>query len=144
LMESGEYDRHIRRMLRRNRLRRDTLVCALQRHLGDAVEVHGAESGLHVVARLRGLSAPDAVRLTATCRARGVGIATEAAGAAVDAPPPPATPRPAGLLLGYAVLPVERIEDGVRILAGAYFEMIGGGNRLGRRATGQRSVPRSW
>ena len=143
LMESGEYDRHIRRMIRRNRLRRDTLVCALQRHFGDAVEIRGADSGLHVLARLRGLTPPDAVRLTAACRTCGVGIATEAAGVAVDAPPQSAA-RPAGLILGYAMLPIERIEDGVRILASTYFEITGPGKRPVRGTTRRRSSPRSW
>jgi GntR family transcriptional regulator/MocR family aminotransferase len=143
-MESGEYDRHIRRMIRRNRLRRDTLVSALVRHFGDGVEIRGADSGLHVVARLRGPSPPEAVRRTATCRARGVGIATEAAGVAVDAPPQPAAQRSAGVILGYALLPVEHIEDGVRILAAAYFDIAGRGRSVVRGATRRRLSPRSW
>jgi GntR family transcriptional regulator/MocR family aminotransferase len=121
LMASGAYDRHIRRMLRRNRLRRDALVSALHNHFGDVVEIEGADAGLHVVVRLRGLSARGAMRLAAKCRERGVGIAAEARGLAVDAEPvDDAGTSRTGLLLGYTRLPVERIEHGVRILADVY------------------------
>jgi GntR family transcriptional regulator/MocR family aminotransferase len=51
LIESGAYDRHIRRMRRRYRSRRDALVATL-RHHAPAVSVHGIAAGLHAVALL--------------------------------------------------------------------------------------------
>jgi len=133
LMESGAYDRHIRRMVRRNRVRRDALVSALQNHCGDDIEIEGADTGLHLMVRLRGLSSRGALRLTALCRSRGVGISSEARGVAVDADRVHGGHRsPSGLLLGYALLPVDRIEHGVRILAEAYREIVGRVTRRGR------------
>ncbi|MPY86763.1 MAG: aminotransferase class I/II-fold pyridoxal phosphate-dependent enzyme [Luteitalea sp.] len=125
LMATGAYDRHIRRMLRRYRMRRDALVTALQRHFGSAVDVDGADAGLHVVVWLRDLPAERLSALVEACRARGVGIYPLEGGLAVYSEPRAATrpPRRAGLLLGYGLLDVDHIERGVSLLASAYREV---------------------
>ena len=51
----GFFERHLRRARVRNAARRTALLAALARELGDAVEVVGANAGLHVVAWLRGV-----------------------------------------------------------------------------------------
>jgi GntR family transcriptional regulator/MocR family aminotransferase len=49
LMESGEYDRHIRRMLKTYRARHDALLAAISQHFGNDAIVDGGGAGLHVV-----------------------------------------------------------------------------------------------
>jgi GntR family transcriptional regulator/MocR family aminotransferase len=56
LIESGALDRHVRRMRRHYRHRRDALVATLARD-APAMPVHGVAAGLHVV-----VSLPDAIQ----------------------------------------------------------------------------------
>jgi GntR family transcriptional regulator / MocR family aminotransferase len=49
LIESGAYERHVRRVRRRNGDRGAALLAAVTAALGDAVTVVGADAGLHVV-----------------------------------------------------------------------------------------------
>ncbi len=51
----GHFARHIRRMRRVYGERRSTLVDNLRRQLGSAVEITGAEAGMHLSATLRGI-----------------------------------------------------------------------------------------
>lgn len=51
-ISSGQFARHVRRMRRLYRQRRDALVAALQRHLGAQASIHGASGGMHLVLRL--------------------------------------------------------------------------------------------
>jgi GntR family transcriptional regulator/MocR family aminotransferase len=125
LMAKGLYDRHIRRMLRRYRQRRQALVNALQKRFGSDVTIEGADTGLHLVATLPNLPAERVDALVAACEARGVGIYAEEKGIAVYASPRARRRRSARLLLGYSFLEIDRIEKGVRVLAAAYREICG-------------------
>ena len=49
LMATGEYDRHIRRMQKRYRERRQALLAAIARDFGAKAHVEGSAAGLHVV-----------------------------------------------------------------------------------------------
>jgi GntR family transcriptional regulator/MocR family aminotransferase len=118
LMATGEYDRHIRRMMRRYRARRDALIDGLQRHLGEDVAVDGAGAGLHVVAWLPRLPPGRVDDLIDACEPRGVAVYPVAPHAAK----PPAR---AGLLLGYGLVEPDAIAAGTERLADAYREVIG-------------------
>lgn len=48
-LRDGHLERHIRRMRRLYKLRRDTLVHALARHFGDAAVIHGDAAGMHAL-----------------------------------------------------------------------------------------------
>jgi GntR family transcriptional regulator/MocR family aminotransferase len=116
LIDSGAYERHVRRMRREHERRRAALLDAVARHLPADAQVAGAAAGLHVVLWLPSLRSKDEAALAAAARALGVGVypvsplfAGPARGAAA---------RPAGLVLGYAGLTAGQIEQGVRILAG--------------------------
>ena len=133
LMSRGTYSQHIRRMQRRYRQRRDALVAALQRHLGSAAEIAGHEAGLHVVVWLPALSREQLDRLIELCRVRGVGVYSQDSGVAVYSEPAAGAPRRrAGLLLGYGLLDVDRIERGVALLGEAYREVVGASAARGR------------
>lgn len=127
LMATGEYDRHIRRMLRRYRARRAALIAALEFHLGDDVEIAGGSAGLHLTAWLPRLAPERVEELVARCRECGVGVYSVASHAALAL-------RRGGLILGYGTTGVEEISRGVKALAAVYEEM--------NAAASVRSVPR--
>ncbi|MFF4773943.1 PLP-dependent aminotransferase family protein [Microtetraspora fusca] len=96
-MRTGGYDRHLRRMRREYRRRRDALVRALAEQLPE-LTVHGISAGLHLYAELPG--GWDARRTAEAARTCGL---------AVD-------PLPSGLVIGFARLSEHRIADAVREL----------------------------
>jgi GntR family transcriptional regulator/MocR family aminotransferase len=71
LIESGRYDRHLRRMRGVYATRREALVDALARHAAD-VELSGLAAGFHAVARLP--AAADERAIVAAARQRSVGL----------------------------------------------------------------------
>jgi GntR family transcriptional regulator/MocR family aminotransferase len=114
LIGSGAYERHVRRVRRRNGERRAALLSALSTTMPDAVTVVGADAGLHVVAWLNQVPRADETGLIARARAAGLGIYPIAPLYAVD--PPAAAPDSAGLVMGYAGLEEPTIRRGVRML----------------------------
>lgn len=106
----GHFERHLRRSRTRNAARRAALLDAVATHLGDRVEVVGANAGVHLLVWLRGI-APMALAPLVR-RAAGVGV-----GVYPVAPYYLTPPRQAGLLLGYAALTEPEIRAGIRRLA---------------------------
>jgi GntR family transcriptional regulator/MocR family aminotransferase len=118
MMATGDYERHIRRMSRRYRHRRDALLGAVRRHLGGDAVVEGGSGGLHVVLWLPRLPQSRVADLVAACAARDVGVYSVA--------PHAATPPPhAGLLLGYGIVDPPAIQTGIARLADAYRAIAG-------------------
>ncbi|MFB9724584.1 PLP-dependent aminotransferase family protein [Planobispora longispora] len=105
-VRSGAYDRHLRRMRREYRARRDTLVRALAAHLPE-ITVHGVSAGLHLLAELPEGWDEGAVATAA----RECGLAAEPVGPMRRRPGPPA------LVVGFARLPVHRTGEVVRAVA---------------------------
>lgn len=71
LIDSGAYERHLRRMRQQYRQRRDALVAALRQHLPEAT-VSGTAAGLHLVLTLPG--GVSAARVTETAARRGLAL----------------------------------------------------------------------
>lgn len=71
LIDSGAYERHLRRTRRRYRERRDRLVTAIRRHL-PAAQVTGMAAGLHLVAHIPGTH--DTTRIVRAAASRGLAI----------------------------------------------------------------------
>ena len=110
LISRGDFHRHLRRMRRRYRERRDAMLAALDDHLPEA-RLGGVAAGLHVVAQLP--SGADEAGILAAAYERGVsahGLSWH------RAEPDPSRP---GLVLGYAGLGVTGIGRGIERLAGA-------------------------
>ena len=109
-LAAGHFERYLRRTRARNRERRAALVAAVRRHLGDRVEVAGADAGLHLLLWLRGVPAARTPRIVARAARAGVGV---------YAPDHFYLGRPpgAGLVLGYASLDEDAIREGIRRLA---------------------------
>ncbi|SAK80429.1 GntR family transcriptional regulator [Caballeronia calidae] len=128
LIESGAYERHVRRMRREYERRRTALLDAIAHHLPAGSHVTGSAAGLHVLLWLPALRAKDESALVRTASERGVGVYPVSplfAGEAASG-----RSRAAGLILGYASLSVEQIGQGMRLLA----EVIGQFSPRSRRA----------
>lgn len=115
LINSGIYERHVRRIRRENDRRRTALLDAIARYLPAEVQVSGTAAGLHVVVWLPFLTAQREPALIQAARKKGVGVYPVTPlyggqGAAMQLPS-------AGLIMGYASLTLEQISDGIRILA---------------------------
>lgn len=105
---SGLYERHLRRVRRRNAGRRAVLLNALGKHLADRVEVTGDGSGAHIVLWPRKrISEAQAIARAAALDVGINGISHCYLGA------PPRT----GLILGYANLNEREIREGIFRLA---------------------------
>ncbi|MBF9129775.1 PLP-dependent aminotransferase family protein [Plantactinospora sp. S1510] len=107
LLAGGGYDRHLRRLRRMHRLRRDAVVTAVRRYL-PAARISGVAAGLHLVVEL-----PEHV---------DDGPLAEAAHRAGLGPVPLSRLRlapggPPGLVLGYATHPPDVLTRAVATLA---------------------------
>ncbi|MDP2679469.1 MAG: PLP-dependent aminotransferase family protein [Rhodoferax sp.] len=114
LIESGSYERHVRRMRRENERRRAALLEAVARHLPKDAQVGGTAAGLHVVLWLPSLNPKDELNVVTAARHAGVGIYPVST--LFAAPESAAQARPAGFILGYASLTVEQIQQGIQAL----------------------------
>ena len=106
-IEAGELERHLARVRRVYRARRDALVAALHSELGDIVQIGPAEAGIHLLTTLP--AGTDDVALVEQVRACGLAIAALS-------PHYQTQPQP-GLLLGFGALNEDQLAEGVRRLA---------------------------
>jgi GntR family transcriptional regulator / MocR family aminotransferase len=109
LMGSGELERHLRRVRVRQRRRRDAMLGAIAEHLPGAT-VHGVAAGLHLL-----VTFPDGpgerlddVALAERARAAGVVVHPLSRHRRGDGP--------AGLVLGYAAHPPDRVREAIAVL----------------------------
>jgi GntR family transcriptional regulator / MocR family aminotransferase len=104
---TGGYERHLRRVRRRNAARRAALLDAIQKYLGDRVEVTGDGAGAHVVLWPRErVSEEEGISSAAS---RGVGIYGISKYFLTR---PPRT----GFMLGYSRMKENEIREGIRRL----------------------------
>lgn len=105
---NGMYERHLRRLRKRNTARRAALLEAIENYLGGRVEVTGEGAGAQVV--LWPLKKVIEEQVVAAAAKKGVGIY----GIAHCWLRQPARP---GFILGYARLSEQEIREGIRLLA---------------------------
>jgi len=114
LLESGRYDRHVRRMWEVYRRRRAVLADAVTEHL-PGLRLVGLEAGCHAVLELPvGVAEDDVVRSALRRGVRVYGLSRYR----VDAPRAGEADVPAALVLGFGNVNEERIVRGVEVLAG--------------------------
>jgi len=106
-INSGAYERHLRRVRRRNTARRAALLDAIQEHLGDRVEVTGDGAGAHIVLWPRRRLSENAI--IAQAASGGVGVY----GISPYFLKKPSRP---GFMLGYARMREAEIREGIRRL----------------------------
>jgi GntR family transcriptional regulator / MocR family aminotransferase len=104
LIESGRYDRHLRRMRTRYAGRREALVQALARYAPE-VELTGLAAGFHAVAHLPATASEKTV--IAAARERSVGLYGMSACRSTGATTPPR------LVLGFGDLTESAIHTGI-------------------------------
>ena len=114
LLESGRYDRHLRRVRAEYAARRETLVAALATH-APGLRVTGLAAGFHAVLHLP--PGADEAEVIARAGERGVGLYGLAE---MHSTPSPASPR---LVLGFGDTPPRAIEAGVAAVA----DLLSGG-----------------
>ena len=127
-LSRGEFDRHLRRMRRVYRARRDTLLTALTQHLPE-LEPAGIAAGLHLVAWLPH-DLEEATVIVAAAR-EGVAVA--------GVSPYRLSPAPrGGLIFGYSNLNERAIADGIVRLARAVSSLRKGtATRAAESTTGE-------
>jgi GntR family transcriptional regulator/MocR family aminotransferase len=103
----GHFGRHIRRMRMLYRERRDALVEAIRKELGDRLQVHDGQAGLHLVATLA--KGSDDRQISENAARQGLWAMPLSACYLGEA-------ALQGLVLGYAGTSVPEILDGVRRL----------------------------
>ena len=117
LIQSGAYERHIRRVRRANETKRTVLIEAIHKLLPTHVLIEGTASGLHIVVWLEDLQIDHEPPLIACARALGLGIWSitplYSAGNKFR------RKHCAGLVMGYAGLTPADIIKGVERLAKA-------------------------
>ncbi len=109
LIASGRFERHVRRVRRRNAFRREAFLRGAEEHLGTEVRVSGADAGGHMLLWLNDIALGALDEVVTHAASVGVGVL-------------PATPyfirKPpqAGLLLFHVALSTEEIVEGLRRL----------------------------
>lgn len=104
---TGMYERHLRRLRRRNAGRRSALLQAIHKFLGDRVEITGDGAGAHVVLWPRKRVSEEVLIARAASRDVGVyGVARYFL----------KRPARSGIMLGYSRLREEEIREGIRRL----------------------------
>jgi GntR family transcriptional regulator/MocR family aminotransferase len=106
-INSGMYERHLRRLRRRNAARRAALLDAVHIYLGNRVEMTGDGSGAHIVLWPSKRVSEGAV--IAQARSRGVGVYGISHCYLTK-------PLRTGFILGYSRLNEEEIQEGIRLL----------------------------
>ena len=107
---SGLYERHLRRVRRRNAGNRDVLLHAIEKYLAGRVEVTGDGAGAHIVLWPQKHISENAVIEKAAAREVGIyGISGYFL----------TRPSKSGLLLGYSRMQKEEIREGIRRLSQA-------------------------
>src|SRR6266511_2601811 len=105
--------RHIRRMRGIYVARRNQIGICLERDFSQHLEVVSSFAGLHLTARLRSGSTDEEHEVVR--RGRTVDVAVQALSDFAGSTPPQA-----GLLLGYGLIPVDRIEEGMHRLRSCF------------------------
>ncbi|MEW6643217.1 MAG: PLP-dependent aminotransferase family protein [Pseudomonadota bacterium] len=115
LIADGNYERHVRRVRRRNAERRTAALAAITSELGDRVTIAGAAAGLHLVLWFNDI--PQRREGDLVTRALAAGIGLHPITPLYDPAAPAERPDKAGIVLGYAALDERTIRHGIRRLA---------------------------
>ncbi|TPK88614.1 PLP-dependent aminotransferase family protein [Mesorhizobium sp. B2-4-12] len=107
MIETGAYERHVRRMRRRNAERRTAFLNAMREAFGGEIEIVGTSAGLHVVVWFNSLRSDEEELFAEAARKNDVGIYPVSRLFAAKGDPR------AGFIFGYASMAVEAIDKGV-------------------------------
>jgi GntR family transcriptional regulator / MocR family aminotransferase len=105
---SGLYERHLRRLRRRNAKRREALLAAIRDYLGGCVKMSGDGSGTHVILWPTKHASEDNVIAKAALRNVGIYRISHCY---------LKKPGRTGFMLGYTTLNEDEIREGIRLLS---------------------------
>ena len=125
LLASGGYERHLRVVRTRQRIRRDALLAGLREALPDA-RVEGVAAGLHLLITLPGRRVDD-MELASRIGAAGVLVHPLSWHRRLSGPP--------GLVLGYAAQTPDRLREAARRIGAC----LPGGQAVDRRQSAGRA-----
>jgi GntR family transcriptional regulator / MocR family aminotransferase len=126
-MQSGQFEKHLRKSVAELRHLRDVLLRGLARHAGDRIEIHGGQCGMHVVVWFRELTYPQLDRLVALAAERSLGLYP-------IHPSYRTAPARPGLLLGYAGLSATSLEAATEVF-GRCLDLLDGSKKRPRRGS---------
>jgi GntR family transcriptional regulator/MocR family aminotransferase len=124
LMQSGAFERHLRRAAVELRRRRAALLAGVREHCSRHLVVHDSHAGTHMVGWLPEWTARQVEVLTAHAAERGLGLYP-------IGPHHRRQPAPQGLLLGYAKLSARQLHAATALL-GDCLEAVAAGDRPDR------------
>ena len=107
-MEDGGFERHLRRVRKELKLRREVLMDGLRRYAGNRVEIVDTPAGMHTMVWLPGYDAARCEALVAFAHERGLGLHPMA-------PHYLEPPVRQGLLLGYCGLSVVELREAMQL-----------------------------
>lgn len=116
-MESGGFERHLRRAWKTLRERREVLIAGLRLAGRGRLQISDSHAGMHLVAWLQGRTEDDCERLIGSAKERGLGLYS-------IAPFFLGQPNRVGLLFGYCGMSIAQINDALDILAVCLDEVL--------------------
>jgi GntR family transcriptional regulator/MocR family aminotransferase len=114
LIQDGRFGAHLRRSAKVYGARRKALISSLEARLQDLLTPISGAAGLHLTARLSGNTSIQALD-AAVARAAADGVAVRPLHRFAHTSPE----RQLGLVLGYGLIPEDRINDGVERVSAA-------------------------
>jgi GntR family transcriptional regulator/MocR family aminotransferase len=125
LIETGAYERHVRKMRRLNAERRTVFLASMTSAFGDEIEIVGTTAGLHVIVWFNTISCRQEARFADIARSHDIGIYPIAR--LFSSP----SDERAGYIFGYASMSGDQLAKGVEKLHRAYLGFIGEGGPPG-------------
>jgi GntR family transcriptional regulator/MocR family aminotransferase len=108
-MQSGEFERHIRRMRKMYQRKHQALIRSIEQYMGTQVKIVGEKSGLHILLKLKGVTAFELIE-----NGLQKGVKVYSPSRFWLNPNPEVN---SYIMLGFGGLSIEQIEKGVRLLA---------------------------
>ena len=114
-MREGSFGRHVRKMRRLYQLKHRALLAALQRHMGERIEIIGQKAGLHLLIDVKA-DIPSSGLIDLASKV-GVRVYSPAVQWSTPSQCPPSY-----IMLGFGGLNEHTIDEAVGRLAGAWFK----------------------
>ncbi|MFE8697696.1 PLP-dependent aminotransferase family protein [Cytobacillus sp. FJAT-53684] len=108
-MQSGEFERHIRRMRKLYQRKHQALLRSIEQYMGTKVKIVGEKSGLHILLKLKGISTSELIEKGLQ---KGVKVYSSSSFWLN-----PDSEGHSYIMLGFGGLSIEEIEKGVKLLA---------------------------
>lgn len=108
-MESGEFERHIRRMRKKYQRKHQTLIKSIEQNMGSKVRIIGEDAGLHILLKLNTVSCFELIE---TALQKGVQVHSP-----LKFWLHPTSESHPYIMLGFGGLSIEEIEKGIQLLA---------------------------